>query len=171
MTSKYFRTSALGVAILAGVALAGCGTDSDPQENTARAADAITVAAPWVKAAETGMTGAFADFTNTGDRDIRIVAVDSPASARGELHEMATGDAGTPVMREVEDGFLVPTGDTRSLEPGADHIMLMELTAPLIAGSDTDITVTFDDGSSTTFSAQVRDFAGNREEYAPGHGN
>lgn len=51
------------------------------------------------------------------------------------------------------------------LQAGGDHIMLMDVTSPLTPGADTDITLTFEDGSSSTFTAQVREFAGAQENY------
>jgi copper(I)-binding protein len=47
--------------------------------------------------------------------------------------------------------------------------MLMDLKAPLTAGADVPVTVTFQDGSTLDVTAQVRDFAGANENYQP-HG-
>ncbi|MER2223734.1 MAG: copper chaperone PCu(A)C, partial [Rhodococcus sp. (in: high G+C Gram-positive bacteria)] len=94
----------------------------------------------------------------------------SPASSRLELHEVVTGDGGTMTMRPKDGGFLVPANGSASLTPGGDHLMFMDLSAPLLPGAETDLTLIYDDGSSTTFTAQIRDFSGNQENYDPNHG-
>ncbi|WP_408016074.1 copper chaperone PCu(A)C [Rhodococcus artemisiae] len=150
----------------AAVLVAGCGTDS----NDTAAADSLAVSSSWAKAADSGMTAAFAELENTGDEDLRIVSATSPGAGSTELHEMVAGDGGTMVMRESESGFVVEAGSVHSLAPGGDHLMLMDLTGPIVPGADVSFTLTFDDGSTKDFTAQVRDFAGAQEEYAPGHG-
>lgn len=114
------------------------------------------------------MTAAFAELQNTGDSDVHVVGASTPASSQMELHEMATGSDGAMVMRPKEGGFVIPAGETHVLAAGGDHLMLMDVTTPLSPGSDADITLEFEDSSTTTFTAQVRDFAGAQESYEPG---
>ncbi|BAH51301.1 copper chaperone PCu(A)C [Rhodococcus opacus] len=167
MSSFTLRSLAAGGACAA-VLLTGCSSSTDAP---ATEADAITVSDQWVKAADTGMSAAFAQLTNTGDRDVRIVSVSSPASTRMELHEIATGADGATVMREKQGGVTIAANGTHALAPGEDHLMLMELTAPLTPGVTTTFTLTFEDGSTTDFDAQVRDFSGNQENYDPSGGH
>lgn len=159
-------TSAFVAATAAALFLTACGSGDDDTP----AAESLTVSSAWAKAADSGMTAAFAELENTGDTDLHIVSAASTVAGSTELHEMAPGDGGTMVMRETEDGFVVPARSTHALEPGGDHIMLMGLLEPITPGTDVVFTLTFDDGSTTEFSAQVRDFSGAQEEYAPGHG-
>lgn len=146
--------------------LAGCSSPDAPT----RAADAVTVADQWVKAADSGMSAGFGELRNSGGTPVTVVAATSPAAGRLELHEVVPDADGAMIMRVKPGGFAIPAGGALALRPGGDHLMFMELTAPLRTGSTTEVVLTFDDGSSTTFSAQVRDFAGAQEEYAPGHG-
>lgn len=127
----------------------------------------MTVSDQWVKAADTGMTAAFATLSNDSDTDVRIVSATSPASVRMELHEIATSADGATVMREKQGGVVVPAQSSHALVPGGDHLMLMDLVAPLPAGAAATFTLTFEDRSTATFDAQVRDFAGNQENYEP----
>ncbi|MFD6856553.1 copper chaperone PCu(A)C [Rhodococcus sp. NPDC060090] len=161
---KTFRTPLLLTA--AAVLVAGCSTDSD---NTVTA-DSLVVSSSWAKAADSGMTAAFAELENTGDEDVHIVSATSPSAGSTELHEMVAVDGGAVMMRESESGFVVEARSVHSLAPGGDHLMLMDLTGPIVPGADVSFTLTFDDGSTKDFTAQVRDFAGAQEEYAPGHG-
>jgi len=165
VTVRSSRTSfVLPAAAAVATLLTACGaTDTAP-------ADALSVSAAWAKAADDGMTAAFADLQNTGDSDLHIVSVDSAVARSTELHEMVSDGAGGMVMQESDEGFVVPAGGTHRLAPGGDHIMFIGLLAPLTPGTDVPITVTFADGSAVEFSAQVRDYAGAQEDYAPGHG-
>lgn len=147
--------------------LAGCSSPAEP--GPARAADAVTVADQWAKAAGSGMSAAFGELRNTGGVPVTVVSATSPVSSRMELHEVVP-DGGAMVMREKAGGFVIPPGGALSLRPGGDHLMFMDLVAPLRTGSDAEVVLTFADGSTTTFRAQVRDFAGAQENYVPGHG-
>lgn len=163
----FSRRAALAVAFSTAALLAS-GCTRSHSEAPARQADSVVIREQWVKAVDSGMTAAFAELQNSGDTDIRVVGASSPASSRVELHEMATGSGGAMVMRPKESGFAIPAGSTYVLAAGGDHVMLMDVTAPLTPGSDTPITLEFEDGSSTTFTAQVRDFRGAQENYEPG---
>ncbi|WP_227982408.1 copper chaperone PCu(A)C [Nocardia spumae] len=154
---------AVGAICAVALALAGCSSDSG---TTGAAADSVTVSNQWIKAAEAGMSAAFADFTNNGDHEIRIVDATSPASARMEIHEVVPA-AGGMTMRPKAGGLVIPAHGRATLTPGGDHLMFIDLKAPLRTGAQTPVTVKFADGTSTTFAAQVRDFAGNQENYAP----
>ena len=146
----------LGAASVVGIALlSGCQT----------APATITVENAWAKSAESGMTGVFADLTNPSSSDLTVVSGSTPAAAMVELHEVAGG-----VMQEKESGFLVPAGDTHTLMPGADHIMLMGLSETLLAGDTVTVTLTLDNGESVEFEAEIRDYQGANEEYV-GDGN
>ena len=160
----------LAVAAVAVLALAACGATTQDPAPSAPAGESVTVEDAWVKAAETGMSGAFGEIENTGDVDVTIVSVTSPASATVELHETVEDGTGEMVMREKDGGFTSPAGDTLSLEPGGNHIMLMGLVDPVQAGDDVTFTATFSDGSTLDFTAPAKDYAGANETYTEGHG-
>ncbi|SNS72016.1 copper chaperone PCu(A)C [Rhodococcoides kyotonense] len=153
-----YRTlfAAVAVALLA----SGCATEEPGTE-----ADSVTVREAWIKAADSGMTSAFAEIQNTGDDQVRVVAASTDSSSMMELHEVVSSADGSMVMKPKEGGFAVAGSDTKVLQAGGDHLMLMDVTSPLTPGVDTDITLTFEDGSTSTFTAQVRDFAGAQENY------
>lgn len=135
---------------------------------------AVTITDQWAKAADTGMTGLFGTLKNAGGAEVTVVSATSPAAGRVELHEVV-GQPGSTVMQPKEGGFAIPAGGSHVLAPGGDHLMLMDLTRPLKAGSDVEVTLTFADGTSLPFAAQVRDYSGAGETYQPsghagGHG-
>ncbi|MET4047823.1 MULTISPECIES: copper chaperone PCu(A)C [unclassified Rhodococcus (in: high G+C Gram-positive bacteria)] len=149
------------VALAAGTLLVGCSSNDAPTTE----ADSVTVREAWVKAADDGMTSAFAEIQNTGEGQVRVVSAQSPSSPLVELHEIVSSADGSMVMKPKDGGFVVAGGDTKVLQAGGDHIMLMGVSAPLDPGSDTEFTLTFEDGSTSTFTAQVREFAGAQENY------
>ena len=68
-------------------------------------------------------------------------------------------------MTEAEDGFVIPAGGEFVLEPGGNHLMLMELDAVIEPGEFVEFTLEFDGGGSLTFEAEARTYAGANEDY------
>jgi periplasmic copper chaperone A len=169
------RTLLPALAVVSVLALAGCGSsaeadapatsDSAPE---ATAAESVSVEDAWVKSAESGMSAAFGQIENFGHTDVRVVSVESPASSMLELHETVENETGEMVMREKDGGFTIPAGGTLALEPGANHIMLMDLTAPVVAGDEVAFTLTFSDDSTLEFTAPAKDYSGANENYVGG---
>ena len=77
-----------------------------------------------------------------------LTRVTTPAARVVELHEMKT-ENGVMSMRQVQ----------RIEAPPAEgsHLMLIDLARPLKAGDTIELTLTFDDGTTETISAPVRD--------------
>lgn len=165
------RTTSLArIGILlaaAALALTGCA----PAASTAAAtpaADTVTIGDAWVKSAESGMSAAFGELSNSGAADVTVVSATTAAASMVELHETVANDAGEMVMRPREGGFVIPAGGSFQLAPGANHIMLMGLTAALKAGEEVAVTLTFSDGSTYAFTAPVKDYSGANENYESG---
>lgn len=169
MNTLHTRTPLAAVAATAALllALTGCaGTaTAEPSATTAPEADSITVEDAWVKTAEEGMSAAFGTIENTGDTDVVIVGASTTASPMIELHETVEDDSGAMVMRQKEGGFVIPAGDHLHLEPGGDHIMLMGLANPIVAGDEVTFTLEFEDGSTLEFTAPGKDYEGANETY------
>ncbi|MFY1574174.1 copper chaperone PCu(A)C [Verrucosispora sp. WMMD703] len=161
------------------VSLAACKSSSGESSTTptpsATASVEATVEAgvlgvrdPWVKAADEGMTAAFATFVNDSDTDVTITGAATEISPM-ELHEMAMAD-GKMVMRAKQGGVVIKAKSEYKLEPGGDHLMLMDLAKPVRAGDELSFTLSFADGRTQTFRAVAKPFTGAQESYAPGHG-
>ncbi|MEU8181279.1 copper chaperone PCu(A)C [Micromonospora sp. NPDC049047] len=166
----------LTAAILA-VGVAGC--DSSDAPSTGQASPSASTSAnpdaavlgirdPWVKAADKGMTAAFGTLVNDGDSDVTVTGAATSVSPM-ELHEMAMKD-GKMVMQAKQGGVVIKAKSTHALEPGGDHLMLMDLTRPVQAGDELTFTLTFADGRTQQFRAVAKPFTGAQESYAPGHG-
>jgi copper(I)-binding protein len=123
----------------------------------------------WAKATGTEMTGVFGTITNPGDADLHLIGVESDLGGSAELHETVPGGSGM-MMQEREDGFVIPAGGELVLEPGGNHIMLMELGRPITTGQQITLTLEFD-GAEQDVTVSARDFRGGEEEYVGGgHG-
>lgn len=162
------RFAALAAALVTIGLVAGCGTGDSARPATQ--ADAVSVQEPWIKAVDSGMTAGFASLANDRDTQIRIVAAESPAAGRMELHEVVPDATGAMTMRPKDGGFVIAAHSMHRLEPGADHLMFFDPPAPLTPGEDVTVTLRFEDGSAKPVTMQVRDFPGAEEHYEPGVG-
>ena len=122
----------------------------------------------WAKATDDEMSGVFGAIRNIGDEDLHLIGASSPVSERVELHETVPGGSGT-MMQEREDGFIIPAGGELNLEPGGNHVMLMDLTDPITTGQDIQIVLEFDDHTDQVVTVSARNFQGGEEEYMGDH--
>jgi copper(I)-binding protein len=176
--SRWVSTAlAATVIATASASLAACGSDdttssasstasSTPSESTA-ASSPIVAEDPWVKAVDSGMTAAFVHLDNESDSEVVLVSASTPASQMVELHETVMQD-GQMVMQSKDGGIPIPANDHAHLEPGGDHIMLMDVTEPIEPGDTVPITLTFDDGSTLEIEAVAKKFSGADEDYDDG---
>ena len=180
--SKKLTYATLSVLAVAALTLTGCGQEGAAPAPSASISNtpapaALTVSETWAKALESGMTPVFGTIENTTGEDITVSGASTAAAKVAELHETVAGSDGTMKMQPKEGGFVIPAKGTFKLEPGANHIMLMDLTQPVKAGDDIIVELKLADGGTTKFTAQVKDFAGANEEYSgsgttePGQGS
>lgn len=132
-----------------------------------RSASPVTVADGWIKAADSGMTAGFGTVTNPTSKPVRIIGAYNSVSPAIQLHEVVMGAAGM-VMQERSGGFLIPARGTLPLEPGGNHLMLMNLARAVRPGSVIRITLVTSTGGliRTTLLAKV--FPGAVEDYEDG---
>ncbi|MBH0023404.1 copper chaperone PCu(A)C [Salinibacterium sp. SWN248] len=164
-TKKSF--SLIAVLAAGALALAGCSTtaSTDGDDSMESTATTLTTSDTWVKAIDSGMTAAFGMVENPTDHDITIVSATTSASDMTELHETLENESGDMVMQPIEGGFTIPAGGMLMLEPGGNHIMIMGVADPILAGDDVTVTLTLDDGSTLEFTAPAKDYSGANENY------
>jgi len=104
----------------------------------------ISVNDAWARATMPGQKVSAAYLQIQSDADARLVSASSPAVPRVEVHEMKM-DGDVMRMREVK-AIELPKGKTVSLEPGGLHIMLMNLTKPIVAGEVIPLTLVVESG-------------------------
>ena len=121
----------------------------------AAAADQVSVHDAYVRLAPPNApaTGAFMVIRNNGDKDIKVLKAENPASRVTELHNHIN-DGGVMRMRPVS-GIEVKAKGEAVLKPGGLHVMMIDLKAPLKEGDSIPVTLGFDDGSSKQVDAKV----------------
>lgn len=176
LRGRALRWSAVGaVGILA---LSGCGTAaqdagsgesasaSSSESSTAQAS--LTVKDAWAKAADHGMTAVFGTVTNDGDEAVTLTGASTDAAGMVELHETVKDEkTGATMMQAKEGGFTLEPGESLELEPGGNHLMLMDLSCALQPGDTLELTLRTEDGQEAPFSAAIRDYSAAQEDYNP----
>ncbi|MEZ2121182.1 copper chaperone PCu(A)C [Corynebacterium sp. CCM 9203] len=139
-----------------------------------KVADAVTEVAlhledGYVKAIpeNSGMTAVFGVLENRTDRDITLVGfTTSLDDADYEIHEVVDG-----TMREKDGGIKIKAGGKHILEPGADHLMILNHDRAIEAGSTINVILELSDGTKVTLKdVPVRAIAAGEEDYAS-HGD
>ncbi|WP_343803662.1 copper chaperone PCu(A)C [Marinobacterium maritimum] len=122
--------------------------------SAAMAAD-VAVKTPYARATAPGQpnSAVFMQINNQGEAT-RLVNASSSAAKVVELHAH-TQDQGVMRMRQI-DAIELPANSQVELAPGGLHIMLIGLEAPLQDGSQIDMTLEFDDGTSEQLDVPVQ---------------
>ncbi|MBP3087734.1 copper chaperone PCu(A)C [Corynebacterium sp. sy017] len=183
---KFHKNVVCAVALSA-LTLAGCSnseTDSQEKVDTAASAaakfgtsttesksdsesesEAVSFEDAYVKSAkkEDGMTAVFGVLKNNTGAEVNIVSASvSVAASSYELHEVVDG-----VMRPKEGGFVIPAGGSLTLQPGAEHIMLMGLQEDVEAGEDYSVTLNLADGTEIVVDdVPSRSISSGNEDYS-----
>ncbi|MBY4893219.1 copper chaperone PCu(A)C [Rhodobacteraceae bacterium N5(2021)] len=111
---------------------------------------------------------AFMTIFNPTDVDDRLIAAESTAAERLELHTHIQEDSGIMRMVEVEEGFAIPAGETITLQRGGLHVMMLGLTEPLVQGEEIEVTFTFEHAEPLTHTIIIDN---ERQPTMGGHGN
>ncbi len=101
------------------------------------------VEGPWIRATPPGAaTGAaYARLIGNGTAD-RLIGAQSAVADRVEIHTHVQRD-GMMQMTKI-DALAIPADGSGTLEPGADHLMLIGLHRPLTAGESVSMTLVFE---------------------------
>lgn len=159
-----FRNAALPAAALASVLL------------VAQAASAhefklgdLDIGHPWSRATLPGakVAAGYMTLRNEGSQPDRLISVTSGIAGKAEIHEMAVKD-GVMTMRPLADGLEIPAGGEVKLEPGAYHIMFMELKAPAVEGVKFPGTLTFEKAGTVEVEFAVEKAGGEADHSAHG---
>jgi copper(I)-binding protein len=96
----------------------------------------------WARATPPRAAAGALYFTLSSSAGDRLTGISTPAAQTADVHEMQmNGDVMR--MRPVEGGLALPAGTPVVLAPGGYHVMLMGLKAPLKAGTDIPVHLTF----------------------------
>ena len=108
---------------------------------TALSAETVRAVNAWVRTPVPGQKTAAAYLDLTSDADAALVAAESPAAGKVELHTMNM-DGGVMRMRPVPKVDL-PAKKTVKLAPGGLHIMLFDIKQPLKEGDKVPLVLKF----------------------------
>jgi copper(I)-binding protein len=152
---------AIFAIVVSAVSLSGCSTPS-PEE---KPQTGIIIENAWVRASEYsaaagGMTGVFAKITNKGNGTVTLIGGSTDAAKMVQTHEVVDG-----MMQEKKGGIEIHVGQTVILEPGDLHVMLMNLTRPIVVGDKINFTFKFDGAPEQTFELTAKESAGGDETY------
>lgn len=164
---------AAAAALLATTALSGCSSTAPATETTQSASDqkmaAVAIENGWVRVSEYsdhtgGMTGVFATIYNNNDTDITLVGGSAEIAPMVEVHEVVMS-GGAMTMQKKQGGIVVPAHGSVTLEPGGLHVMLMNLTKPILDGDEITLTLDFEGADSQTLTLPAKTSAAGDEEY------
>ena len=103
-----------------------------------------------------GISAAYLTLRNQGDSDDAVIAAQTSAAEVVELHTMTIGAGDVMQMRPIE-ALAIPTGEMAVLEPGGDHVMLIDLQRDLVVNEAIVITLVFESGREQVIAVPVRD--------------
>ena len=121
----------------------------------------LKIGHPWARMTAPGQPsgGAYLKLQNNGSAADRLVGGSTPAADHVEMHSMSM-DGDVMKMREGKAIDVAP-GQTVELKPGALHLMLVGLKAPLKAGDKVPMTLKFEKAGEVKVELKI-------EELAPG---
>lgn len=167
MAFSFLRMALMGgVLLLADVGAAMAHDHAHAPHSTA--ASVVHVHQPYGFATVAGARAGAVFMQIESDVDDRLVAVETAAAGRPELHTHLH-ENGVMKMRKV-DGFAVPAQTGLTLKPGGDHIMLLELTQPLAVGEEIPLILVFETAGRVGVTATIR-AAGDVPPAEHGHGH
>ena len=120
-------------------------------------------AVPWADSADAGLTisqtiavepvlddvaALYLTIRNGGAEEDTLVAVQTAIAGRAEIHDQVRD--GEMVHMRPREQVIVPADDAVVFAPGGLHVMLMELTAPIVAGDTLVVDFLFARGGSLT---------------------
>ncbi|MDH7800718.1 MULTISPECIES: copper chaperone PCu(A)C [unclassified Rhizobium] len=87
--------------------------------------------------------GGYVTIKNTGSSDDKLIGIESSAAGRAEIHEMAMVNE-IMKMRKLDDGVVIPAGQTVELKPGGLHMMFFNVKKPFAEGDKVPVTLVFE---------------------------
>ena len=103
----------------------------------------VEVEGAWVRATVPGQQGTGGFMRLKAKEALTLVGVRSPAAEVAEVHEMKM-EGDVMRMRPISE-LALPAGQTVELKSGGHHLMLQQLKAPLVKGSEVPVTLEFKD--------------------------
>jgi copper(I)-binding protein len=115
----------------------------------------LAITSAWARATppNASTAAAYVTIENRGAAGDRLVGATTDVAGRVEVHQTYE-ENGMAMMRPLEDAS-IPAQGALMMEPGANHLMLTKLTAPLKSGETFDMTLEFERAGSVTVPIEV----------------
>ena len=104
----------------------------------------IDISRPWARTSPTlaGFAGGYFTITNKAEEADRLIAAESPAAVKIEIHAIKVVGSGI-TMKQMEKGLGLPPDTAITLKPRGYHLWI-ELKAPLAQGQKVPVTLKFE---------------------------
>lgn len=112
------------------------------------------------------MTGCYMTLTASGAD--RLVSVESPHANIVQIHESRM-ESNMMMMQELRDGLPLAAGQAAVLAPGGNHLMLLGVKEPLVAGDTVALKLTFESAAPVEVTATVGQPATSEYDHAAAH--
>lgn len=94
------------------------------------------------------------DLTYAGEGEVAFQSATVEGAGNTMIHIISKDETGTHMMDHGP--FTVAPGETVEFKPGELHIMVTDISPEITAGSTVPVSLTFSDGLSHSFEAEVR---------------
>ena len=110
----------------------------------------------WIRATPPGAVtaAAYLTITSAGAAD-RLVGAATPAAGAVEIHTQVVA-AGSQRMTRVAE-LTLPAGQVVRLSPGGQHLMLIDLTGPMVPGTKVALSLRFAEAGTVEIDVPVVD--------------
>ncbi len=117
----------------------------------------LSISGAWARATPPAakVGAAYLTIKNNSENEDRLISVQSSAAGHTEIHNMTMED-GVMQMRQLEEGVVIAAGETISLKPGGKHIMMFELTGPMVAKEMVGLTLNFENAGQLEMIAPIK---------------
>lgn len=153
--------AAIGLALLATPAFAHMGMRHEGcAANQVFTAGDLTVSGAFSRATlpNAKVGGGYLTIENKGNTPDRLVGGATENARAVEIHQMKM-EGDMMKMSEVEGGLEIPAGGKVVLEPGAFHLMLLDIKQPLKAGECIDVTLEFEKAGPVAVELSIGEMA------------
>ncbi|CAN5324730.1 hypothetical protein BH11PSE2_BH11PSE2_01320 [soil metagenome] len=115
----------------------------------------LKIGHPWVRESAKGMNAAaYMTITNTAKTPEVLLSVETPMARSAAVHRTSVS-GGIMSMRPVTGGLAIAPGQTVTLAPEGDHIMIVGLNRPVTAGGDAPLVLVFKRAGRVTVQLMV----------------
>lgn len=123
---------------------------SEPKEVPAAILGPLQIVKPWARSSSTqsDIAGGFMTVVNEGETD-RLMSASCPAATSIEIHAIRVKGPRLQ-MHPIEGGLVIPPANQQVLKPRGYHLLMLGLTAPLVAGATLPVTLLFEKAGTVT---------------------